>query len=160
MKNCFNKQTNKPFKINDMFIYLLIFTIILALFLSFVIIPKSNDSDGFIVYKGEQKVLTCSYDKNNLQMENNFTLLVETKESEQGLYIKIYTDEKKEGFNLIFVDFSSSCVKMEQATCSHSKDCTKLPAIKNSGAIYCAPHNLKIVPLKTSHNLPAWTGGI
>ena len=73
-------------------------------------------------------------------------------------YLLEHTDETHTGFNLIFINTIERYAKMQDSTCSHSKDCVHSPSITNSGIIYCAPHGSKITLLGTN-DIPPWTGG-
>lgn len=160
VKNYEKIKQNKPFEINDIFVYLIIVVLIFSLFFCLIILPKSTTSNGFLVYKNQDKVLTYLHSQNTVIVEDDFLSLVQIEKGQNSTTIKIYHDKNKDKYNVIVFDHQSKKAKMQQSTCSQSKDCTFLPAIDNSGMIYCAPHDLKIVPLNpTTSNVPPWTGG-
>ena len=91
-------------------------------------------------------------------MEKDFSDFVLLTETDDGYTLTIYTSNDKTGFNVIFINTKESSVKIIESTCSVSKDCVYSPAISNSGAIYCAPHGIKIIPNGTSGNIPPIVG--
>lgn len=151
-------KNSKPFEFNDLFIYITIAFIVLVLFSLFVFFPKHANSDGFTVYKGKTEILTFYY--KDCVIDNKSNLTVENKSTDNGVYITIYHTKDKKSFNVLFVNTIQKTVVMHDSTCSNSKDCTHSPAIQNNGAIYCAPHDLKIVPIGSNGKVPPTTGGI
>lgn len=152
-------KSNKPFSVGDIYIYLGLILVIFALFLSIIIIPNSKKTDGFVIYKGEKKILTYYYENDLEKIEDDFLALVQIENADNGKLISIFSDSEKTEYNIVFVNSKEQTVKMHDSTCSISKDCTISPKISNSGMIYCAPHEIKIVPLNNENNLPLWTGG-
>lgn len=153
-------KSKKPFEFNDVFVYLALFLIILGLFFAFVFFPTSSTSQGFEVYKGQQKVLTYYFDSDTLSISSDFSSVVQVENQTGGKSICVYTNQNKTGYNLIFIDLVNKSVKITQSTCSASHDCTLMPAIKGGGVIYCAPHELSIVPILTDSITPPTTGGV
>lgn len=158
IKNYLKIKQNKPFEINDIFIYLLLIVTIFVLFLFFVFLPKNDKTSGFAVYKGQDLVLTFYNQTNDYLIQNNYLNLVDIKTQQDGVLITVFTDQNQKGYNVIFINTNERFIKMHDSTCSQSKDCVHSPAINNSGMIYCAPHDLKLVPLGQD-NIPPWTGG-
>lgn len=151
-------KSKKPFEFNDIFIYLGLILLIVVLFLFCVIIPQKNTPLGIEISKNNQKVLTFNYSSNSIVVESDFDNLVEIKKLNDGKLITIYTNTEKSGYNKIYIDLKNKTAKMQDSTCSHSKDCVSLPKISDSGMIFCAPHALKITPID-SKGTPPWTGG-
>lgn len=136
-------KLSKPFKLGDLFIYGGVILIILAIFLA-VLLPKKNQTNGFIVYNGDSVVLTYEYDSDKLSIKDEFadSVVVATNGN-----ITVYLDENKTEFNTFAIDKKEKSVKIVDANCSVKKDCVHTPAMSNDGAIICMPHQLKIVPL-------------
>lgn len=152
-------KSKKPFEFNDIFVYSALTLLILVLFICFVIIPQKSAPLGIEVRKNNQKVLSFHYSSNTIVIENEFNELVEVSDHNDGKLITIYTNTDKTGFNKIYIDLQNKTAKMQDSTCSHSKDCVSLPKISDSGMIFCAPHALKITPID-SKGTPPWTGGV
>ena len=158
IKNHSQIKQNKPFEINDIFIYLIVIVSLFILFLSFVILPQKTQSNGFVVYKGQELVFTFYNDSSKVVVQDNFSSLVKIEQVQDGLTVKVFTDENLNAFNLVFINVNDRFAKMLDSTCSQSKDCVHSPSINDFGMIYCAPHELKIVPLG-QNDIPPWTGG-
>lgn len=147
-------KNKKPFERGDVFLYSLVFALIIILLCLFVIFPKQKNSAGFKVYKGESLVLTYTYG-NNLKVSFNWQDSVHYDENSST--ITIFFENGKE-FNKLIINESKKSVKMLESTCSDSKDCVHSPAISSGGMIYCAPHDLKILPLQKTSNTPPSVG--
>ena len=152
-------KSKKTFEFNDIFVYSALTLLILVLFICFVIIPQKSTPLGIEIRKNNQKVLSFHYSSNTIVIENEFNELVEVSDHNDGKLITIYTNTDKTGFNKIYIDLQNKTAKMQDSTCSHSKDCVSLPKISDSGMIFCAPHALKITPID-SKGTPPWTGGV
>ncbi|MBQ9734608.1 MAG: hypothetical protein IJV95_01995 [Clostridia bacterium] len=157
-KDYISLKKAKPFEFNDLFIYLAVAITVVALFLAFVIFPDGNKNDGFCVYKGKTQVLTFYYDGKLLDVNEQF--FIQQDDVKNGIYLTVYHTQDKNSYNKLYIDLIAKSVVMVDSTCSNSKDCTHSPAIKNSGAIYCAPHDLKIVPIDGDGRIPPTTGGL
>lgn len=159
-KNFAQIKSEKPFRSGDVLIYSALLLIISVLFAVFIIFPSVNasDSTGFEIEINGKTVCTFTYADKKLTVNDGFVSLVEYEEAENGLKITVFTSSEKEDFNELFADFSKKTVKVTDSNCSVSKDCVFSPAISNSGAIYCAPHGLKIVPLGNNGFTPPITG--
>ena len=157
-KDFLSLKKAKPFEFNDLFIYLAVIITVTVLFLAFVILPKNKTSDGFKVYKNGVQVLTFYYGDQSLIVNDGFN--VKKEQVDGGVYLTVYHSEDLSSFNKLYINLADKSVVMQDSTCSNSKDCTHTPAIKNVGAIYCAPHDLKIAPINSDGKVPPTTGGI
>lgn len=157
-KDFLSLKKAKPFEFNDLFIYLIIIIMVTVLFFAFVIFPKNKANDGFKVYKNGVEVLTFYYDEQTLIVKDGFN--VKKERSDGGVYLTVYHSKDLSSFNKLYINLSDDTVVMVDSTCSNSKDCTHTPAIKSVGAIYCAPHDLKIAPINSDGKVPPTTGGI
>ena len=131
----------------DFFGYLMF---LIILFCIFVIFPKNKDSSGFKVYKGESLVLTYIYG-GDLTISNQWLDKVEFDKTNTIITINL----DKNQFNQLVINESNKTVKMLESTCSDSKDCVHSPAISSGGMIYCAPHDLKILPTQKTNAPPS-----
>lgn len=138
-------KVRKPFEFNDIFLYSFILMLCLALFLFFI--PRSSaSSDGFKIIWDGKTVFSLSYADNSYNVDDSFPyeLLVDTEKST----VTIFFSEDKSEYNLLSYDLSEKSVKVVESSCSDTKECTRIPAVKNdNGAIYCTPHKIKIVSL-------------
>ncbi|MDY6366971.1 MAG: NusG domain II-containing protein [Clostridia bacterium] len=152
-------KNKKPFGIFDLIIYAAVILVCLSLFLGFVILPAKADSDGFKVLVNEKEVFVFHYSDNSYEI-NAFDCTVDVDDS---LAPKVYTVKitlSNDEFNVITVHPDEKTVEVTDADCSAHKDCVHTPAIKGgSGAIYCLPHGLKVLPLKVGY-VPIETGGV
>jgi len=139
-------KKSKPFKAGDVLVYIAVLVTIAVLFLSFVIFPTANNSTGFTVTVNGEKYFTFSPTENKLIIADGKDGLISKTDAENGVYITVYSKADKSQFNVIFFDTENGTAKITESNCSTSHDCTFTPKIKDSGAIYCAPHGLKVVP--------------
>ncbi len=152
-------KNSKPFSRWDTAVYLVVAFLIFLLFLFFVIIPKTSDSEslGFTVTSNEKTVVSYSYGSKNFKIDSDFTDLVVINEVESGYNLTIYTDVDKVHFNTLFINEENKTVKMASTDC-RSKQCTYLHEVGSKGIIYCAPRSLKISPLSGSGFIPPVVG--
>ena len=155
-ENCSNQQKKK--KLPKWSIILIIVGAVLFLFIIFVISPNKKNAEGFTVKKGENTVCTFTYLNQTLSVNSDYINLVVSEKTDGGFIITVYTSNDKSGYNELTVDTTAKTVKVSKSTCSVSKDCVYSPAIGNDGAIYCAPHDLKIIPTNGSGYVPPVTG--
>lgn len=146
-------KNRKPFERGDIFLYSSVLILIIILLCVFVIFPKQEDSAGFKVYKGESLVLTYTYEK---ELTISPTWQNKVTYNQNDCTITIFLDGGE--FNRLIINESNNSVKMIESTCSESKDCVHSPAISYSGIIYCAPHDLKVLPLNKTTNAPPSVG--
>ncbi len=153
MKNIiFDKiKKRKAFEFNDIFIYLFLLLTIFLLFLFFIIIPQRTQSKGFKVLIDNKEVLSFYYQNQEFTYSEDLGDFVEIDKDK--CQITIFYNSEKSDYNTIRYSALSNSVVMVDSTCSSSKDCIYEPAISKQGVIYCAPHNLIIVPI-TNVSLP------
>ena len=140
-------KESKPFHFGDLFVYILSAIFLFILFAVFVIFPPTTQSDGIKITKDGKEVFTYYFSSHDYQIVNEFSDLIVVNESDEGLYVKIFFDDLKRSFNVVYIDFSSSTARVTESNCSSSKDCVHSSPVKDSGVIVCAPHKLKIAPL-------------
>ncbi len=160
MKNVIlNKlKERKIFEFNDIFIYLFIFIAVFLLFLFFIIIPQNTVPKGFKVLVDNEEFLSFYYQSQEFNCPKNLRDFVEIDKDKYEIII-FHNIEKTE-YNVIKYNVLDNSVAMVDSTCSSSKDCIYEPAISKNGAIYCAPHNLIILPItNVSKTEPPIIGG-
>lgn len=151
-------RSSKLFYKGDLLIYLALSVMLLALFFALVIFPASKSSSGFEICRANDTILT--YVDGKFSVDEKFSSLVQIKSVEKGFEVTIYTDQAQTHYNVLLFDKKQSTAKVIESNCSLSKDCTYIPAIKNSGTIYCAPHDLKIQPINSDFTPPVAGGGV
>lgn len=135
----------KSFCFYDIIVYAITLLSIFFLFLFFVILPKENSVEGFLVTVDGQRVV--HYDLNTKIITTDVVdgVLVDIDTVENGYIITVSFES--EHYNKIFFNISDNSAKVIESNCSSSKDCTFSPAITSNGTIYCAPHRLKVLPI-------------
>lgn len=151
-------RSSKLFYKGDLLIYSALSVMLIALFFALVIFPASKPTSGFEICRANDTILT--YTDGKITVEEKYSSLVQIKSVEKGFEVTVYTDQTKTHFNVLLFDKKQSTAKVIESNCSHSKDCTYIPPIKNSGTIYCAPHDLKIQPINSDFTPPVAGGGV
>ena len=151
-------KSKKPIEFNDLFLYTAAFVAVLVLFIVFVFLGDGKANYGFTITKDQKTVCSFTYSNESMTINDHFKDLVNVEKNDNGYLITVFTSQDKLDYNVIFVDTSSRTVKVRDSTCSISKDCVYSPAIGEDGAIYCAPHGLKILPDNSSGRIPPITG--
>lgn len=144
--NIFNNiKVRKPFEVIDIFIYLFLLIVVFVLFLCFVILPHLESAEGFLIAKNGNTIVNFDYSSGKYSVDSEFKKLVVVDEN--SCTITVYTNEQKSEYNVIVFDREKKVVKMLDSTCSSTKDCIYEPEISVNGMIFCAPHDLKVLPL-------------
>lgn len=161
LNNSSNKILNrikvrKPFEFNDIFIYLFILALVSVLFICFVITPSLSNANGFSIHVGQDKIFSLDYSSGEYEISKDYLdkIIVDQEKST----ITIFFDDQS-SFNLVEYNLKEKWVKMLDSACSKSKDCVYEPKISSSGMIYCAPHDLKILPIGEFSPTPPVIGG-
>ena len=143
-------KTRKPFETCDVFVYVFILILLFTLSIFFVFSPKS-ESSGFKAEVDGKTVFEFDYTNETYEIFEDFNIDVNLEENT----VTIYFDEQRTEYNVLLIDTENKSVKVTESTCSNSRECTRIPAVKDSsGSIYCTPHKLKIVSLSNSANEP------
>lgn len=151
-------KDKKPFEFNDIFIYLSLLVIVALLFLFFIILPQNNNPKGFKILIDNREVLTFDYQSEYCSFLEDYSNQIEIDENKNQ--ITIFHNQEKNSYNVIKYDTVKGSVKMFDSTCSNTKDCVYEMAISINGAIYCAPHDLLIIPItNNSASKPPVLGG-
>ncbi len=146
-------KKRKIFVKRDIFVYVSIAVLVLGLFISLLVF-NNKDADGFKVELNGQTVLTHVYGK-EFKVEKDFLSKVTVSNDGEHFTVKITSAD---GYNILFVNESDKSVKMQESDCP-SQNCVHMQEIKNAGAIFCAPRQLKITPLFDNEFVPPSVGG-
>lgn len=135
-------KKSKYFTLWDIVPYLCVLAVAVVLLLVFLL-PSKSDMTGFYVMHDDKTVLTFSFDSDTFEVSDEYGEKVKIEEKNGGFSVTVTTEE---GYNVFFVDKKARTVKMTDADCSYSQDCTYMPKIEKEGdSIICVPHKLKIV---------------
>lgn len=152
------QSERRLFYLKDIFIYLISTLIIIGLFLGFVILPNSSSSfNGFNVLIDNQIVFSITAD-GDISISQDYTDYIEYSTNEDVVKVIIHSKNHQGGFNQIEFNKTYKTAKVTESNCSNSKDCVFSPSISSSGAIYCAPHQLKITAIGGSQFIPPSVG--
>lgn len=141
-----NVRKDKPFRLLDLAVYGALIVGILALFIAFVFRPHSGIGKIFIDV-GSERIATYDFATDVLTATKGKERRVENMDGDASTVkiFKIYTDEEREGYNVVEFDTEKQSVRVTDANCSRHKDCVYSPAVTTAdGIIICVPHGLKI----------------
>ena len=125
-----------------MLVYVTIIAAIAALFCAFVIFPRKSPQTGFNAYHDGVRIFSYVYEDDFLDVEDKWLSRV----VKDGDRIFVYFDDAHTDFNELTVNRANGTVKITDSSCSRTKDCVYEPELGDTGAIYCAPHKLKLAP--------------
>ncbi len=135
-------KNSKYFSPWDIVPYLCVVVVAVVLMLVFLLPEKQLMTDFYVVY-GDARVMSYDFDSDAYEVEEGFADGVKISGISQGYLVEITTAD---GYNAFIVDTQERTVKMTDADCSFSQDCTYIPAIEKEGdSIICAPHRLRII---------------
>lgn len=143
-------KARKPFEKYDVIVYVFLLVLLLCLSIFFVFSPTEKSS-GFKLECDGKEIFTLNYDDCSYVCSHDFTIDVDFSTNT----ITVYFDDAKTDYNILSFNTTEKSVKVIESTCSASKECVHIPAIKNSsGSIYCTPHKLKISSLDAAPSGP------
>ena len=125
-----------------MLVYVTIIAAIAALFCAFVIFPRKSPQTGFNAYHDGVRIFSYVYEDDFLNVEDKWLSRV----VKDGDRIFVFFDDAHTDFNELTVNRANGTAKITDSTCSRTRDCVYEPELADSGAIYCAPHKLKLAP--------------
>lgn len=135
-------RKSKCFTLWDLVPYAVVLAVAVALMLAFLL-PKKENMTGFYVEYGDQEILSYDFGTDEFVIKDAYSDCVTVEGVEGGYHVEISTSD---GYNAFFADVHNKTVRMTEADCSFSQDCTYMPAIEKSGdSIICVPHKLKII---------------
>ncbi len=137
-------KNKKIFYLKDLLVYLSAIAIVLALFCAFVIFPKTSKSfTGFNLSVNNDIALSVSFD-GQVNVSSEYVNLIDYVKDGDSIILTVHSNVHLDGYNKIVIDLKNKTALVSESNCSNSKDCVYTPKISNTGAIYCAPHALKI----------------
>ncbi len=141
------EKKNKPFRKGDIFIYVAILSVILALFVP-IIIRNKDKPDHIKVFLYDDLILEYDFTSDVFDIQSD---KVNYKKTEKG-----YTVTIKNGndINVFLIDTEKVSVAMIETNCSTKADCTYLAVTQKGDTIACVPHGLLIVAEKNEADLP------
>lgn len=151
MNNITQIKSRRIFENFDILIYSLLIFSVFALFLFCVIIPKNKSISGFSAKINDETLFSYYFD-GQINISDNYINLIDF-DNENHLITVFFNSEHTE-FNILEFDDATRYVKMQNSTCSKTKDCVKEKALNYNNIIYCAPHNLKIIPILNGKTSP------
>lgn len=139
-------RNSKPFYPFDLIVYCALALAVTAmLFAVFFTGGKSENTGVYIMYDNETAA-EYRFSDGKFTVKSGFNGHFSV--ADDGIYF--YPDgNSHEHYNLIVLDGENKTVYVKEATCA-GHDCTKQKITASGGFIYCAPHKLKIVPIKMS----------
>jgi len=152
------KSEKRLFYVKDLIVYLVASLVIIGLFLGFIIFSKSNSSfKGFnISVKGH--VIFTFHANGDISIDEDYQDVIQYTTSGDVITIKVLSTTHHDGYNQIEINTKEKTANVVESNCSNSKDCVFSPKISTSGAIYCAPHELKISAIGDGSFIPPTTG--
>ncbi len=149
-------KNSKPFFICDLLVYTITAIIIAVLLVFFVFIPQKIKNLGFYVAINGDTVVKYFSSSNLIEIDDDYIAFVEVVEDGDKIRIKI-NQIQTDGYNIVEIDTVNKTAKITDSNCPN-KDCTSINFIKNSGAIPCPPHKLKVAPIGEGQFNPPISG--
>lgn len=155
--NIVNAKRDKPFKIGDIGVYLIVLIVIAALFVGFFggdnteqsiklvhVVDMSRSSAGEIIFTyNAMRNEWIVYDDNSSGWK------IEAKQTDGGAEIRFSREiDGEQRYNVVTISRGSGVsVKMSDSVCGYHQECVRnFPAITRPNAsIVCSPNSLKIV---------------
>ena len=140
-------RNSKPFYSFDIIIYCTLALIIAVTVFALFFTGKNSENLGAYILFDNQTAAEYRFDGNSFTVKSGFDghFLI----ASEGIYF--YPDENShENYNLIITNAENKTVYIKHATCT-GHDCENQKITENGGFIYCAPHKLKIVPIKMTN---------
>lgn len=158
--NVYSKIKNgKAFSYADLIIYAAVFVVLAALFIAIIIIPSNTVSAGFVVSVNDKDAFIYEYQSGKYEIKDfDGKIEIGGIDTQNTFTFTVFTGE--DGYNVLEVSPKDKTVKVVESNCSSKKDCVYTPPLKNgSGAIFCMPHGVKILPLNLNYRNVS-TGGV
>lgn len=139
-------KNSKPFYPFDLIIYCVLALIVAVTVFAVFFTGKNVENQGVYILFDNETAAEYRFKNDKFTVndgfENHFSI------ADNGIYF--YPDENsREHYNLIITDGENKTVYIAEATCA-GHDCEKQKITENGGVIICAPHKLKIIPIKLS----------
>ena len=135
-------KKSKYFSVWDVIPYVTVVVVAVALLLVFLL-PEKQEMTRFYVVYGDTEILSFDFDKDEFVFTEGYEEGIEIKDENGGHSVRVSTQD---GTNVFFVNVAERSVKMTDADCSYSQDCTYMPKSEKEGdSIICVPNKLKII---------------
>ena len=151
----FDIKERKIFEKRDVFIYAITAIFIFVLFFSFIILPKTNPSNGFRISIDNKNAITYVFSTNKVTVESEFNNNVTVKNQQDSIVLTIVFDNAT---NVLLINTLDKTIKMIESNCP-SHNCVHMQAVKDYGFIYCAPRKIMVTLIKDQSFIPPTTGG-
>ena len=143
-KTVFKIRNSKPFYPFDLIIYCILALAVTGTLLAVFFTGKNELNKGAYVMFDNSIIAEYRFDGEKFTAKDGYENFFSVTDS--GIYF--YPDENSHShYNLIIFDGENKTVRIDSATCA-GHDCEKQKITESSGFIYCAPHKLKIIPIK------------
>lgn len=145
-KNVSTIRNSKPFYPFDLIIYCALALIVTIAVSAVFFAGKTSENLGVYILFDNETAAEYRFLNDKLTINGGFESHFSVEDGE----IYFYPDENsREHYNLIILDGENKTVYVKEATCA-GHDCLSQKITVSGGFIYCAPHKLKIVPIKIS----------
>ena len=145
-KDVLKIRNSKPFYPFDLIIYCVLALVVTTAVLTVFFTGKKSENIGVYILFDNETVAEYRFSDDKFTIKSGFENHFSVKDD--GIYF--YPDENSpERYNLIILDGENKTVYVKDATCA-GHDCETQKITASGGFIYCAPHKLKIVPIKMS----------
>lgn len=135
-------KTDKGFRRGDIFVYLAVLALFLAVLLWSLFGVKEEALKGFEIYYGNEIVFSYSFTSDGTEIYSDVMQVI--SDNSESMTIRF---EREGKYNEIYVDKTKKSVCVSDANCSNGKDCVHTGALDSTEkSIVCAPHKLKILP--------------
>lgn len=151
--NVRNAKKDKPFKLADILVYMLVLAVIAVLFVTFVF-NTNNAAMQTVNVVDEQTgetlfIYGIARDETYINENNSRNWKIQVTKTENGLTVRLEKDFDGEvRFNELTITLGKTAsVKMTNSLCGFHQDCVRnFPEITRAGGvIVCSPNRLKVV---------------
>lgn len=151
--NVRNAKKDKPFKMMDVLVYMLVALLIAVLFFSLVLDTNESDMQRISVFDVETNETLFIYNvargEWDFNKDNDNGWTIEVEETDDGIEVTFTRDfNGEERYNVMRITTGRTpSVEMIDSICGFHQDCVRnFPEITRSGgAIVCSPNRLKII---------------
>ena len=145
-KDVLKIRNSKPFYPFDLIIYCVLALVVITAVLTVFFTGEQSENIGVYILFDNETAAEYRFSEGKPTIKSGFENHFSVKDD--GIYF--YPDENSpERYNLIILDGENKTVYIKDATCA-GHDCETQKITESGGFIYCAPHKLKIVPIKMS----------
>jgi hypothetical protein len=137
---------DRGFKIADIIIYVAIIVITVALFVVLALTRDKSPLKGTRIYLNNSAIFSYSFESDKYEIVDSDKIIILNNDSEQ-LVLRVVLGADGNDFNEVTISKKEVWVDVTATDCSTSSDCMYMDKIVDGGGwIYCAPHNVKVLP--------------